>query len=282
MAIPESGCGPGLVILHSWWGLNPFFRTLCDRLAGIGFIALAPDLYDGRIATTAAAAKTLRAQALASRREPVYKFLMRTVASLSNHEAVTAPEIAVVGFSMGGHWALWLAQQPGLPISATVVFYAVRNGDFQRSHSRFLFHFAEKDEWVSDAGIRKLRKSLESAGRDATYYTYPGTAHWFFEADRPEAFHRKSAALAWERTVAFLKEYRDQPGRFITIPREVKIDKAIYRVDAMTKTYRYLRRNPEWRSLTAEENESNKKAIDGYTRILRGGRTKTFIRAEHP
>jgi carboxymethylenebutenolidase len=204
IAVPKSGSGPGVVVLHSWWGLNAFFKGLCDRFAEAGFVALAPDLYSGEVASTTEAAKELRAKASASRREPAYKILMAAINSISHHEAVTAPNVAVVGFSMGGHWALWLAQRPELPIAATVVFYAARNGDFTRSNSSFLFHFSESDEWVSAASVRKLKKSLEASGRSARYYDYPGTGHWFFEDDRPEAFHPSAAALAWTRTLAFL------------------------------------------------------------------------------
>jgi carboxymethylenebutenolidase len=206
IAIPKSGSGPGVVILHSWWGLNAFFKGLCDRLAEAGFVALAPDLYNGKVASTVEAAKKLRAQTTASRREPAYKTLMAEINFLSRHEAVTTPDVAVVGFSMGGHWALWLAQRPELPIAATVVFYAARNGDFSRSNSSFLLHFAENDEWVSAASVKKLRKSLAASGKSVSCYDYPDTSHWFFESDRPGAFHPEAAAVAWERTRAFFAD----------------------------------------------------------------------------
>ena len=206
IAIPKSGSGPGVLVLHSWWGLNPFFKGLCDRFADNGFVALAPDLYAGKVASTVAAAKELRAEATSSRRVPAYKMLMAAINHLSRHDAVTTPHVALVGFSMGGHWALWLAQRPELPIAATVIFYAARNGDFTQSNSSFLFHFAENDEWVSAASVRKLKKSLEAAGKNASYYDYPATHHWFFESDQPDAFHREAAALAWKRTLVFLKD----------------------------------------------------------------------------
>lgn len=205
VAIPNSGSGPGVLVLHSWWGLNAFFKRLCDRLSDRGFVALAPDLYDGKIASTVKAAKALRAQATASRREPAYRLLTSAINELSRHDAVTTAQIAVVGFSMGGHWALWLAQRSKLPIAATVVFYAARNGDFTQTRSRFLFHFANDDEWVSATSISKMKKSLAAAGSDATYHDYPGTRHWFFENDRTDTFDPGAAACAWERTLAFLK-----------------------------------------------------------------------------
>jgi carboxymethylenebutenolidase len=206
LARPTTGTGPGVLVLHSWWGLNEFFQDLCDRLAACGFVALAPDLYDGRVATTVPEAKQLRAQVSARRKEPAYRYLMRMIAALSDEAAASTFGIGVVGFSMGGHWAYWLAQQSELPIAATVTFYAVRGGDYSSSHSAFLAHFAATDEYVSDSGIRRLERSLERAGREFRFHTYEGTGHWFFEADRMDAYQPEAAALAWQRTVAFHKE----------------------------------------------------------------------------
>jgi len=101
---------------------------------------------------------------------------------------------------------LWLAQRSELPVDATVVFYAARNGDFAQSKSRFLFHFAAIDDWVSTASIKKLKSSMVFAGKDVTYHEYPGTSHWFFENDRLEAFNQKAAAMSWKRTLEFLRE----------------------------------------------------------------------------
>lgn len=57
LAIPDRGEGPGVLVLHAWWGLNDFFKNLCDRLAGEGFAAFGPDLYDGKIAVSIEEAK---------------------------------------------------------------------------------------------------------------------------------------------------------------------------------------------------------------------------------
>jgi len=202
-AAPKSDFMGAVLVLHSWWGLNGFFRRLCDQFAGQGFAALAPDLCDGRVAGTGAEAKKLRAKVTASRKEPAYKYLIRMIGELRREAG--ADHIGVVGFSMGGHWAYWLAQRSDLPIVATVTFYAARNGDFSESRSSFLAHFAETDEWVSPASVRKLERSLSKAGRAFECHTYPGTGHWFFEEDRTDAFEAEAAALAWTRTLDFLK-----------------------------------------------------------------------------
>lgn len=205
LAIPTRGSGRAVLVLHAWWGLNGFFRGLCDRLADEGFVALAPDLFGGKTATTVAGARRLRAAATRSRRETVYRFIEREIGFLQNHDAVRGKTIGVVGFSMGGHWALWLARRPELPIAATVAFYAARSGDFSTSRSAFLCHFAEHDEWVSKAASRKLSRDLAAADRPSTVHEYPGTSHWFFESDRKDAFDPEAAGLAWKRTVRFLR-----------------------------------------------------------------------------
>ena len=203
VALPPSGKGPGVLVIHAWWGLNDFFRGVCDRLAGEGFVAIAPDLFEGQVATTIAGAKRLRAK---PKREPTYKTLIRAIEQLSNHPAVQGSTIGVIGFSMGGHWALWLSQRPELPIGATVTFYGARAGDYTSSRAVFLGHFAEKDDWVSDAALKKLKKSLETAGRTAEFFVYPDTNHWFFEFDREYALNFQAAELAWERTIKFLQK----------------------------------------------------------------------------
>src|SRR6267378_4377468 len=59
LAVPKKGSGPGLLVLHAWWGLNEVFKDVCDRLAAAGFVAFAPDLYHGATASTIESAKAL-------------------------------------------------------------------------------------------------------------------------------------------------------------------------------------------------------------------------------
>ena len=105
IAVLTSGNGRGVLVIHAWWGFNDFFKTVCYRLAREGCVAFAPDLFEGHVATTIAGAKRLRAK---RKREPTYKTLVRAVTQLTLHPAVEGGAIGVVGFSMGGHWALWL------------------------------------------------------------------------------------------------------------------------------------------------------------------------------
>ncbi|MCL4182380.1 MAG: dienelactone hydrolase family protein [Burkholderiaceae bacterium] len=202
---PSSGRGPCVLVLHSWWGLNEHFRRLCSDLAKAGYLAVAPDLFGGRTARTVAEARRLRAEATAQRREPAYKLQIRVLEEALASGRALGSTASVIGFSMGGHWALWLAQRQDLPLERTVVYYAVRNGNYTHSRSSFMFHLAEHDEWVSSAGTKKLQRSLEEAQRPAVFYNYAGTEHWFFERGPEKTYNAAAAQLSWARTLAFLR-----------------------------------------------------------------------------
>lgn len=199
LAHPTAGARRGVLVLHAWWGLTPFFRSVCDRLATAGFIALAPDLYHGATAATIPQAEKLRTRL---KKSQVSAEIIQTAAQL---QGLCGQEtIGVVGFSLGAYWGLWLAEQPGSPAGALVSFYGTRGGDYAASRAAFQFHLAENDPYTAASGARKLEKALRAAGKQAEFYTYPGTGHWFFESDRPEAYDAAAAKLAWERTVKFL------------------------------------------------------------------------------
>ena len=105
---------------------------------------------------------------------------------------------------MGAFWSLWLAQTLPADVATVVLFYGTGDGNYSRIQAAFLGHFAETDEFESPAAVRDLEKVLRTTGKDVTFYTYPGTTHWFFEKDRPDAYDAPAARLAWERTIRFL------------------------------------------------------------------------------
>jgi len=203
LAKPVSGNGPGVLVLHAWWGLTPFLQTFCDRLAGQGFVTLAPDLYHGALASTVEEAKRLRGKL---KRERACEDILQAAERLRAACGPTHSGMGVVGFSLGGYWALWLAEQAQSGVAATVVYYGTRNGDYTASRSAFQFHLAETDEYVSASGVKAQQKNLKTAGREAEFHVYAGTTHWFFESDRPDAFNPQAADLAWSRTLRFLKD----------------------------------------------------------------------------
>lgn len=207
LAVPRSGNGAGVLVLHAWWGLNDFVRDFCDRLAQEGFVALAPDLFSGKTANTVEAAEYLVTHS--NEGEVIPPILCAAADELINHPAVTGNKLGTVGFSFGGYWALWLAPQKPEEIRAVTVFYSTGEGDFHRSKAAFQGHFAETDPFESGEGVKELEKDLKEANRPAAFYTYPGTGHWFFEKDRLDAYNTGAAQLAWDRTIAFLHDHLD-------------------------------------------------------------------------
>ena len=204
LAVPESGKGPGVLVLHAWWGLNDFMRSFCDQLAQAGFVALAPDLFSGKVARNVEEAQQL--VSLSNEDQDMPKIVQSALEDLGKHPAVSGKGLGTVGFSFGGYWALWLAVQQPDKVRAVTIFYSTSEGDFKRSKAAFLGHFAEKDPYEPDEGVRHLEKDLKDANRPTTFYTYPGTGHWFFEKDRQEAYRPQAAQLAWERTRDFLHD----------------------------------------------------------------------------
>jgi len=204
LAIPASGSGPGVIVLHAWWGLNEFIKQLCDRLAAEGFVVFAPDLYHGEIAATIEGAEHLSSEL---KREIADKEMVAAVEYLRGHSAVSKLALGVIGFSLGAFLALSLAQNRPKDIAAAVLFYGTGDGNYNNIRAAFLGHFAEKDPYESQEGVAALENALRTAGRDVTFHTYPDTGHWFFESDRPDAYNADAARLAWERTTTFLHQH---------------------------------------------------------------------------
>jgi carboxymethylenebutenolidase len=85
-----------------------------------------------------------------------------------------------------------------------VAFYGSGGGDFTAARAAYLGHFAENDDFEPLESVRELETSIREAGREVTFYIYPGTGHWFVEPNRPDVYNAEAADLAWERTLDFL------------------------------------------------------------------------------
>lgn len=200
LASPSAGRGQPVLLIHSWWGLTWSFTAYADELAGCGFVIGCVDLCRGDIARTEEDARRLRRRRL---REPAYRVLRRSLEALMALDRCAGAVPAVVGFSMGGHWAVWLAQHPDPPVSAAVLYYAARGGDFSRTSVPVLAHFADRDEFVTTAARRTMERAIRRSGLRYTAFDYPGTQHWFAESTQPE--HDPAASrIALKRTSTFL------------------------------------------------------------------------------
>lgn len=201
LATPPSGKGPGVLVIHPWWGLNKTIKGMCDRLAKEGYVVFAPDLYHGKVATTIADAESLSGKLESAKAKADVD---AGEAFLLAQPGRTGEKIGVVGFSLGGSYAYDLSAREPEHVRAVVVFYGSSDADFSRSKATYMGHYAEKDpyegEWV---GVTK--DHLTKGGRPFSFYTYDGTGHWFVEPDRKDAYKKVAAELAWKRTFDFLK-----------------------------------------------------------------------------
>ena len=125
LAKPESGSGPGLVVIQEWWGLDDHIADVVDRFAAEGFVALAPDLFGGKVAHDTDEAGKLMEQLPA---EQAARDLGGAVDYLLADDSVTSSKVGAVGFCMGGGFVLQLAAQQGDKIGAAVPFYGVGEG----------------------------------------------------------------------------------------------------------------------------------------------------------
>ncbi len=202
LAVPERGSGPGVLVLHAWWGLTGVFKQVCDRLAREGFIALAPDLYYGKTTTSIDEADQLASEMIESKETS--QALTASISYLLKQPGRSGKAPGAVGFSLGGFWALGLEDQ----VAAIVTFYGTTPPEKVRAQADILGHFAENDDFEPVEQVRQFEEDIHSSGRQASFFLYPGTRHWFFEENRPE-YDAEAARVAWERTIEFLHQRLD-------------------------------------------------------------------------
>ncbi len=205
LAVPTTGIGTGVLVLHAWWGLNDTIKGFCKKLAGNGFTAFAPDLYHGRIADTIADAEVL-GSALDENYEQARADIVEAALFLKERTHQADQRLAVIAFSLGVYYALDLADTHPELIQSVVIYYGAGDGDYRNSKAAYLGHFAEDDQFEPQSNVDQLEVSLRQAGHQVAFYRYPGTGHWFCEPDREDAYDENAANLTWERTLAFLKK----------------------------------------------------------------------------
>ena len=206
LAVPETGSGPGLIVIQEWWGLVPHIKDVCDRFAVAGFVALAPDLFHGQTTTEPDEAGKLM---MTLNLEQAGKDMGGAVDFLVGHDAVTREKIGVTGFCMGGGLALLLAAQRPDAIGACAPFYGVipwesAEPDWTKLDAPVRGHFAAEDGFFGPDKVRELEAKLQGLDKDVQFTIHEGVDHAFFNDTRPEVYDQDKAELAWGETVAFL------------------------------------------------------------------------------
>ncbi|HEV2704577.1 MAG TPA: dienelactone hydrolase family protein [Pyrinomonadaceae bacterium] len=208
LSLPESGRGPGVVVIQEWWGLVPHIKDVADRFAAEGFTALAPDLYHGEQTTSPDEAGKLM---MALDIERAEKDLRGAVRFLAAHEATSESggRVGTIGFCMGGVLSLYAAcKNP--QVGACVVFYGIHpkvNLPLEDLSAPVLGIYAERDQMVPPEAVRELETRLKSLGKQAEMHIYPGTEHAFFNDTRPGVHDPQASADAWRRALDFFRQH---------------------------------------------------------------------------
>jgi carboxymethylenebutenolidase len=207
LAKPASGRGPGVVVIQEWWGLTPWIKSIADRLAAEGYLALAPDLYHGETAAEPNEAQKLM---MAMKMDEAAKEISGAYEYLKKEGS---GKVGSIGFCLGGGLSLFLSTLK--PIDACVVYYGVLPGaqpDLTKIAGPVLGHYAQNDGWCSPEAARALEKEIKDAGKQVEFHIYPDTTHAFMNSsdpiDKAGLKHNPDASkLSWERTLAFYRQH---------------------------------------------------------------------------
>lgn len=197
---PRGGVkGPGVLLLHSWWGLTDAVKDLAERIADEGYTVIAPDLLDGRRPSTIEEGEDALA---AVSPDDLSGLVLSSAHALCSVAKDQSAPIGVVGLSMGGSMALWLSARLPESVAAVVTFYGAQSIDFDEATASYLGHFGDADQLVSEEDRVVTESFIRLGGKDTEFHVYEGADHWFFEVG--DYHHPESAELAWTRTVSFL------------------------------------------------------------------------------
>jgi carboxymethylenebutenolidase len=207
LATPESGHGPGVILLQEWWGMDDSVKRYADRFAEAGFFALAPDLFHGE---TTEQPDEAQQKMMAMNMDQATKEMRGAVDFLKQQEGVEGDGIGAVGFCLGGGLAVWAgAEHPD--VSAVVTYYYVMphgKPDFSKVQAPVLGHFGTSDDFVPVDDAKALEKELNDAGADAQFEFYEGAGHAFAnDHDRLGTYDEEKSDSAWRKTVDFFKRH---------------------------------------------------------------------------
>lgn len=207
LSLPKgAGTHAGIVVVHEWWGLNDWVMQQADSLAAHGYIAFAPDLYHGKVAYDEATAHQLMSGLV---EEDAIATVRGAADFLRTRQDVRANAIGVIGWCMGGKYAIRLAAaDPG--IRACVAYYGAPITDPKAIHgiqAAMLGNFGAEDQGPSPEQVTTFEAALRQAGKKVDFKIYPGAGHAFANVNNPWGGYRPAAAKdAWRRTIAFLNQ----------------------------------------------------------------------------
>jgi carboxymethylenebutenolidase len=202
-----SGKGPfpAIIVIHEWWGLNDWVKEQASKLADEGYVALAVDLYRGKVATTPDMAHEIMRGVPEDRAK---RDLHAAFEFLQSQPNVRKDRIASIGWCMGGGYSLDVAlQEPAL--AATVINYghlATDTDALKKINAPILGLFGGQDRGITPDDVKKFGATMDQLGKKIDVKIYDDAGHAFENPNNKDGYRAADAADAWNRTVAFLAE----------------------------------------------------------------------------
>jgi carboxymethylenebutenolidase len=225
LAMPDDANGPrpAVLVVQEVWGLDDHIRAVARRIAGEGFVALAPDLFSREGPPPGNTIEVLRPFMFRIPDPRVVADLEAAMGYLRQSPSVKDKPIGAVGFCVGGTWARMLAaRESGL--AACVDFYGrLRYPELSPAkpfqpmdrvaemRCPYLGLFGGDDPVIPQPDVDELKRRLEAAGRKFIIKVYEGAPHAFFNDSRP-LYRNPPADAAWSETVRFLKLHLGNPN----------------------------------------------------------------------
>ena len=194
------GGAPGMVVIQEWWGVNDQIKGVADRLAGLGYHSLVPDLYKGKVTVEAEEASHMM-------QNLDFADAATDVRGAVEHLKQSCPKVGVIGFCMGGALTV-LAAVYAKAADAAVCWYGVppeEAADTRTISMPFQGHFALEDTAFPPAQVDALEARLKEGNVAHEIYRYQ--AQHAFGNETGAHYNADAANLAWERSTAFLARH---------------------------------------------------------------------------
>jgi len=203
----KPGPHPGVLVIHEWWGLDNWVKDQARALAREGYAALAVDLYRGKVTDKQEEAHQLM---MGTPPDRALRDLKAAYAFLPSRPEVRKDRVGVIGWCMGGRYAMELAtQEPSL--RAVVAYYGAPPTDaaaIARIKAPVLGNFGGEDKGPSPEQVKAFETAMKGAGKAVDVKIYEGAGHAFANVNNPWKGYREAAAKdAWTRTVAFFDRH---------------------------------------------------------------------------
>lgn len=206
---------PGVLVVHEWWGHNAYARKRADMLAGMGYLALAVDMYgDGKTADHPKDAGEF-AKAVGRNARPRFEAAMKV---LEKHPLYAPGEMAALGYCFGGGQVLGMARQ-GLPLKGVVSYHGSlgtkQPAEAGKVKARMAVFTGEADPMIPAEQVAGFKQEMDKAGVNYYVVSYPGVKHSFTNPeaddfarrfDMPVGYDAQADKDSWAKTEVFLKE----------------------------------------------------------------------------